>query len=322
MSSISFTPNIKSRTTNDEIFPNTPSSLSQFHRRVNDFPPTKTLTPIKNINLQYENPEVKKVEKRIVNKELETREIIMKIFVLLVSNLAYKFLTLFFSQFEISASLKPQFDVVYYAEKLLTILKLLLGYSIVSGIYRLFKKADEFKDIKLTPQQRQLLGLPIVPTTANPELSNHLSTTETLAHNGLESIKKAEDLFSTPVKSTASSIFQKEEMPRATNTTTSTAINSISLPNGPSKQNSLIASPMSSPRIQRFAPSKPSHLNFNTSTTTIQPAVSDTSFIHKLNSVTATSLAKQPVGVSTPSYIPSPKYYYRMDSPSRSRRRA
>ncbi|KAH3686671.1 hypothetical protein WICPIJ_002357 [Wickerhamomyces pijperi] len=314
MSNPLFTPR-KQSTPATDIFTNTPSTISQFHRRYNDFPPVaKTLTPIKNISIQYEHPDIKKIEKRVVNKELETRKIIMNVFVFLVSNLAYKFLSLLFSQLEISHTLKSHVDITYWAENLLFLLKILVIYNIGTGVYQLFKKSDEFKDINLTPQQRQLLGLPAATSSNSVIPDQGISPV-----NSIDAVKKTEPHTGPAPQSNSWSIFNKDPISK----TDPSKIANIGSTSGLfNKPNSLLASPMSSPHIKRFTTTEQSGPNLTNRTSMSKPSETEQSFISKMNS--SSLLSKQTLNAglnTTPSYIPSPKYYYRMDSPSRPRRR-
>lgn len=204
------------------------------------------------INIEWEHPDISKIEHRVVNKELELKRVLINLILLLVTKLVLNVAKL--------VLFKLDYTVDYSTlNKLRIALQLLFAWNIVSGLYRVFKPQDDFKDLKLNNQQRELLGLKEIPITEPDQVA-----------------KPAQVINTTPLNS----------------------------PKTKKQQGTPIASPMSSqPLPQLLSPHKASPLRHEQAT--------------DLNK------AKDPITSLkiTPTYIPSPKYYYRMDSPTKSRRR-
>ncbi|CCH43135.1 Nucleoporin [Wickerhamomyces ciferrii] len=215
------------------------------------------------IAIEWEHPDLIKIEKRIINKELETKKTVLNILLLLSLKLIFNFINLIWIKL-IDPSISYEFEFLNYSNKLLFFLQIICFINIIYGLYKIFKPQDQFTDLNLTPNQRELLGLNQIPTTITKSQQQQAQP-QTQASQSIQSDLKTK------------------------------------------KSNTPIASPMSSPSKQ-FSPKKPTSSIPTTATTT----TTGTAQNNKIQSLK---------DISTPTYIPSPKYYYRMDSPSRSRRR-
>lgn len=219
--------------------------------------------------IEWEHPELIKIEKRTINKELETKRVLINILLLLSSKLVYNFLELILKKLiDLNVEINFNFKNLLYGFQLLFL------WNIVNGLYKVLKPQDQFTDLSLTPHQRELLGLPQVPITTTSDLP---VVKNRLIKNIPESTK-VEPVEHSEVKTS---------------------------PENVKRINTPIASPMASPS-KSFSPRKIQSPTKQQSTS-VQPK-------------SLTTLKKQEI-TSTPTYIPSPKYYYRMDSPSRTRRR-
>lgn len=227
-----------------------------------------TFTMTDNLEIQWNHPDLPLIEHRTVNKELELKRALINIILLLVSKLGYNLVKLVLDKldFTVDSTL---------LNRLLLLLQMLFLWNVCSGLYAVLKPQDQFKDLKLTHQQRELLGLEDVLTTSAD----------------VESVSEA-----TVKPRTRSQI--KKPMAQTATTTSSTIQTPTKQPQPQS--HTPIASPMSSAPLpipsprKRASPLKPS------------------------NADPLKAIKQQLV---TPTYIPSPKYHYRMDSPTKSRRR-
>jgi nucleoporin POM34 len=209
--------------------------------------------------IEWEHPDLAKIEHRTVNKELEVKRALVNVILLLISKLGLNLIKLVMLKLEIT------FDYTN-ANRALLLFQLLFVWNIASGLFRAIKPQDEFKDLNLTPHQRELLGLKDVPVTYAmvDKVTSVKPTTPTRVPEA------------SPIQST------NQSTPRR-------------------KTKTPIASPMASQTIPKLAsPRKSRPLK---PTTSLDPLK---------------GLKEQ---IITPTYIPSPKYYYRMDSPTKSRRR-
>jgi nucleoporin POM34 len=209
--------------------------------------------------IEWEHPDLAKIEHRTVNKELEVKRVLVNVILLLISKLGLNLIKLVMLKLEIT------FDYTN-ANRTLLLFQLLFIWNIASGLFRAIKPQDEFKDLKLTPHQRELLGLKDVPVTS--------ATVEKVASVKPTTPTRAPE--TTPIPST------NQLTPRR-------------------KMRTPIASPMASQTISKLA--SPHKLSALKPTTSLDP------------------LKGVKEQIITPTYIPSPKYYYRMDSPTKSRRR-
>lgn len=247
-------------------------------------PPSSTLTPsttsVPSTDIEWKHPDLTTIEHRLVNKELELKRVLINFILLLLSKLVLNFANFFIYKLEINFSFDPFTKYLY-------LIHLVFIWNIGSGIYKVLKPQDDFKDLNLTEQQRSLLGLTPIPLkTSTTSVSYKTSTTPSELTNSISPSKP---------------IVNDNEHKR------------IKTP---------IASPMSSQPVKRlnFSPKK-SPLKFETSTKSTTSTTSTTVAASALQtSNPLLTKIKQSV-VSTPTYIPSPKYYYRMDSPTKARRR-
>lgn len=216
-------------------------------------------------SLEWEHPDLVAVEHRTVNKELEVKRVLTNVILLLVSKLLLNFAKL--------VLFKLDYTVDYtQVDKGLILFQLLFAWNVVSGLYKVFKPRDDFKDLKLSAQQRELLGLKRVPVTAG-DLDQH-TPQKTLKETGR--VVKA---TTQQEKSAVTHITSNNNTPRRTPIASPMASQPFRSP-----IRSPVKSPLKSPLKLQADPLK---------------------------------AMKQ----ITPTYIPSPKYYYRMESPTKSRRR-
>lgn len=221
-------------------------------------------------SIEWEHPELNKIEKRIVNKELETKKVMINLILLLSSNLIYNFLDLIYKKIINMELFELNNPINFNFKNLLIFFQLLFLWNIINGLYKVLKPQDQFTDLNLTPHQRELLGLPQVPTmNTSFEI---IKPTTTNTSRTISSEKPEKESFKLSPKKTS---------------------------------HTPIASPMASPS-KSFSPKKISNQGQQQQSRVLQ--------------LKNQELPKTP-NQSTPTYIPSPKYYYRMDSPSRTRRR-
>lgn len=238
-------------------------------------------------SIEWEHPELSKIEKRIVNKELESKKVMINLILLLSSNLVYNSIELVWKKFimeffELSSNI-----IEFRFKNLLIGFQLLFLLNIINGMYKVLKPQDQFTDLQLTPHQRELLGLPQVPTVNSSfEVIRPTSTVTTSSSTTLPKVEKDEKPFTLSPKKSS---------------------------------HTPLASPMASPS-KSFSPKK--------SVTPHQQQVTSKPVQHqsRLSQLKNQEIPKTPASntytsTTTPTYIPSPKYYYRMDSPSRTRRR-
>ncbi|KAH3664333.1 hypothetical protein WICMUC_005718 [Wickerhamomyces mucosus] len=275
MTSISFNSKVKSPLSNDFNFEKNLINQNHHHFPIDNIDNNKNS---KNIDTNYEIPQLKF---KPINKELETKKIIINFFILLLSNLIYKYLELILNNINYFENLSWIFHnnnniIIIIFEKLFqnfnkfTILfRLLIGFNILNSSYKLifqnnlkYNKLNNDKD--LTIEQRKLLGLPI-----NQLINDNIIN---------KPINKLDNNINKPINKLDININNN---------------NKQKLHKTP------IASPMSSPQLQKKKKN-----------------------VESIDSINPNSnLLNKNLNLNTPTYIPSPKYYYRMDSPSRTRRR-
>lgn len=278
-------------------------------------------------SIVWEHPELAQIEKRIVNKELETKRVMINVIFLLISKLIYNFIELIWKKMDL------QYEIHFNFNNILIGFQLLFVWNILSGLYKVLKPQDQFNDLNLTPHQRELLGLPQAPTTKTTSLEaikptrsfNFKDSTVSSSSSSSESSKLS---TLSPNKSTESKTNDNDVVSNTiSNSTTSKLLKKASTP---------IASPLASPS-KSFSPKKTQFSASTSSSSTSSSSAAagagagpSTSKLSTIAPSNQTSTPLQPKGLtqlkkqeltSTPTYIPSPKYYYRMDSPSRPRRR-
>lgn len=216
------------------------------------------------------------IEKRSVNKELQTKRVLINFILILLLRLVENFTKLILLKLDSKVIDLENDNWVFYTRLVLNILFI---FNISNGIYNILKPNDEFKDLKLSNEQRNLLGLPIINDITKEPIELQKIEPKTFTNSNL-------NISLSPKRS------------GLTNTTINKPpiINNILV--SPSNKTP-IASPMSSP----------SPIKIKT------PSINKTPIINK----SINPLLKN-TGVFTPTYIPSPKYYYRMDSPTKTRR--
>jgi hypothetical protein len=260
------------------------------------------------------------IEKRVVNKELETKRVLVNFILVLVLRLVENFTKLILLKLDSKWIDLDQSSAVWY---LRAALNLLFVYNIGSGIYNVVKPRDEFADLDLSSEQRVLLGLPALQDQKKLQavkdngitLSRIEPQTSTQYSNVLLSPKKtAADQLSTANRAGSNSTTKVTS--NATTTSTATTGGSLQ-PTTPSKNRTPIASPMSSPSPIRPLSRSPAPKHSASKSSSIATSTSTSSPLK--NKFTANPLL-QKSSAFAPTYIPSPKYYYRMDSPTKTRR--
>lgn len=138
----------------------------------------------------FESPALSKFTGRIVNKELETKKIISNVIVLLVWNLALKFLTLFLYHMKtgkkwrkwvnnlilerVLYKINPHLDIENGVLAHLTItnvshvVHLMIFCNIIASVWRLLVKSQsvQIDDLHLNARQKELLGVMDTPTNS------------------------------------------------------------------------------------------------------------------------------------------------------------
>lgn len=256
--------------------------------------------------LNWTLPELPTIENRIINKELETKRILINFILFFVVRLLKKISKLLVVKLEISQLFQNDetSKVLGLVYKLILVL---FWYNIFHGLYKVSKPNDDFKDLNLTNEQRTLLGLPkVTPQLNTPQLTKiePTLTSDNKSGASLSPIKKS----NTQTDSSTSPFLNKVRGTTSLET--------------PKVNRTPIASPMSSPSpLKRQSPRKQQPIPTLPKATINNSTAFASGGDRLAQPVLKTRTSKLVNDIAnTPTYIPSPKYYYRMDSPSKTRR--
>ncbi|GME72838.1 unnamed protein product [Ambrosiozyma monospora] len=132
--------------------------------------PNVSLPPVSGISSEgtteddLNSPYVEMALKRIVNRDQETRTVLVNGFLVLVYKFFLAVVRLFIASFQVHKInvISKNSEFYYYASYLNYLVYGILFFNIITSLIKLLKPEDKCLDLPLTDKQRKLLGLPLL----------------------------------------------------------------------------------------------------------------------------------------------------------------